>query len=334
MLKRFSSAIMAICILLALSSSLLPAVFAAGDPADPSPLDTPQINDTVNATLFARDTSGNGYTWDNRYDTLTLEGLNIVTSKEYGMKVPAGATVVLNGENYIKASRAALALAGTVTFKGDGSLTLVSDDMGIYCYSTDLSSVIRFLSGTYTVSANGDGIYSTHSSLSFVDGRWSIYTQSPDAYAMNGTTLKLYGGKISAKGSVYASSLLDIQAVQLDITSEQAALMSNKSIKTRDVSISAGDSADSLAKAETYNGEACVSIKSTRSTAGESIFFGPNVPRIVDYITLLASLALIAAGIAVPFIRSRRKAKRALAAALAAEDEAEKARKAAKRESK
>ncbi len=320
MLKRLSAAITALCLLFAFTAILTPPSHAAA-----------KITDTVNATLFARNTEGPGYYWDNKYDTLTLDDLYIETASEYGLKVPAGATVILEGDSYIKASRAALALAGTATFKGEGSLTLVSDDMGIYCYATDKTSVIRFLDGTYEITAGGDGIYSTHTSISFVDGKWTI---TAGKLAMNGTELKLYGGEITAEGAVHASISLDVQALSLDVTADTAALTSDKTLKITDVAISAGDSVSALTEKEEYTGENCVSLTSTKSHAGESIFFGENVPKIVDYLVLIAFLALIAAGIAVPFVRARKKAQLALAEAKRLEEEAEEAARAAKKAAK
>lgn len=317
MIKRFSAALAVICLLFTLTGILTPPVHAAA-----------KITETVNATLFIRNTQGSGYYWDNKTDTLTLDDLYITTTNEYGLKVPAGATVILKGDSYIKASRAALALAGTATFKGNGSLTLVSDDMGIYCYSTDKTSVIRFLDGTYEITAGGDGITSTHSALSFVDGKWTI---TADAHAMNGTDLKLYGGKISAKGAIHASVSLDVQAITLSVTADQSALSCDKALKITDVSVSAGANAGALTKTDEYAGENCVSLKSTRSGAGESIFFGENAPKAVDYIVLIVILGLIVAGIAVPYVRAHKKAKIALAAAAEAEAEAEAARIAAKK---
>ncbi len=291
-----------------------------------------KITESVNLSLPKRNISGHGYYWDNRQKTLTLDGLNIDTDGEYGMKVTGGATVILKGKNYIKATKAALAIAGTVTFKGNGSLTLVSDDMGIYCYSTDDSTTIRFMSGTYTVTAGGNAVYSTHSTLSFVDGKWDVATENPDAFALHGRTLKLYGGKMTLTGAVHATLDLDVQALALSVTAEKAALSSDKTLQIKDVAISAGADTGSLTDTAEYTGENCVSMKSTRKDTRTSIFFGENVPRIADYGALILFLALTAAGIGVPYIRARQKTKRALAAAAAAEAEAEAARKEAKKQ--
>ncbi len=301
MIKRIFAVLMLVCLLIPFAGILTPPAHAAA-----------KITDTVNATLFIRDTNGSGYHWDNKYDVLTLTDLYIDTSAEYGLKVPAGATVILEGDNYIKASRAALALAGTATFKGDGSLTIISDDIGIYCYSTDKTSIIRILDGTYIVTAGGSGITSTHTAISFVNGEWQI---SAGDFAMDCKELKLYGGKMEAVGEIHASGVLDIQAIDLRVTAKTAALTSDKTLKFTDVSVRAGESADTLAAKESYNGERCVVLQSTRSHAGKSIFFGENVPKIADYLLLLGCLALVGAGIVIPLIRARRKAKLALAKA-------------------
>ena len=319
-LFKSTAVLLALCFLFAFAIALPQPVLAAA-----------KITETVNATLFIRNTSGSGYYWDNRYDTLTIDGLYIDTSDEYGLKVPAGATIILKGNSYIKASHAALALAGTATFKGSGSLTLVSDNMGIYCYATDQTSVIRVLEGTYDITAGGDGIYSTNTSISFVGGKWKISAPTATAYAVNGTDLKLYGGKITADNSIHASVSLDVQAIDLTVTSEKAALSSDKALRLLDVSVSAGDTASSLSKADEYAGENCVTLRSTHKNVGKSIFFGDAVPKFVDYVVLVLILALVAAGIAVPLARTHKKAKAALAAAKAAEEEAEAARRAAKK---
>ena len=69
-------------------------------------------------------------------------------------------------------------------------------------------------------------------------------------------------------------------------------------------------------------GENCIVLKSTASNLGSSILFGDSVPMFVDILIALVLLALIAAGIALPFLRSYRnskKAQEALAAVLADE---------------
>lgn len=48
---------------------------------------------------------GEGYFWDNPKDTLTLSDLRIDTEDEYGLKITDGATIILKGDNRIKADK-------------------------------------------------------------------------------------------------------------------------------------------------------------------------------------------------------------------------------------
>lgn len=281
-----------------------------------------QITETVNLSRPQKNMSGSGYYWDNRNKILTLDGLYISTSDDYGLRIPAGATVILKGKNYVTASVAALTVPGNVTFKGSGSLHLKSGDMGIYFYSTDDSTTARFLEGTYEVIAGGDGLHSEYTALSIVGGKMSINAPAADKYAILGREIKLYGGNLTMDNSVHASVSLEVQAVDLSVTSAKPALSSDKTLKVDKVSIKSGSAVGSLSSAEEYTGENCISLKSSASNLGSSILFGDSVPMFVDILIVLALLALIAAGIAFPFLRSYRnakKAKEALAAALADE---------------
>ena len=62
---------------------------------------------------------GEGYFWDNpKHSHLTLSDLRIDTEDEYGLKITDGATVILKGDNRIKATKAALYIGGNVIFRG------------------------------------------------------------------------------------------------------------------------------------------------------------------------------------------------------------------------
>lgn len=318
-LTRITAVVLSVCMLCSALWILTPTADAAV-----------KITQTVNLSHPEKNMRGNGYYWANRTDTLTLTDLYIDTTDEYGMKITAGATVILKGDNYIKASGVALGCAGDVIFKGDGSLTLVSDDIGLYFYATKDSATARFLSGTYEITAGGHGIYSPHSSVSFVDGKWTITAPNAEANAIEGRAFKLYGGKMTMDNAIHATVSLDIQALSLSVTAGKPALVSDKTMKIEDVALSVGAAADALTASEEYNGENCISMRSTKKNLGSSILFGEDVPQIVDILLLLVLLALITAGIAVPFIRSRQKAKRAREALAAAEAEAEAARRAEK----
>lgn len=273
-----------------------------------------KITETVNLSRPEKNMRGSGYYWNNREDTLTLDGLYIDTTSDYGLRIPDGATVILKGKNYITASKAALTCAGNVIFKGDGELILTSDDMGIYFYSTKDSTTARFLEGTYTINAGGDGIHSEYTSISFVGNKLNISAPSEEHFAINGREIKLYGGTVTLDNSVHTTVSLDVRALSLSVTSAKAALSSDKTLKIDSVALKTGSAANALAKVEEYTGENCVTMTSTASHAGQSIFFGENVPKFVDILLMVVLLALIAAAIAVPCVRSYKKSQAARAA--------------------
>ena len=308
---RISAWILMLCMMMTLLPLFTAPISAAA-----------QITETVNLSRPQKNMSGSGYYWDNRNKILTLDGLYIATSDDYGLRIPSGATVILKGKNYVTASVAALTVPGNVTFKGNGSLILKSGDMGIYFYSTDDSTTARFLEGTYEITADGDGLHSEYTALSIVGGKMTVNAPAADKYAVLGREVKLYGGSLTMDNSVHATVSLEVQAVNLEITSAKAALTSDKTLKVDKVSIKSGAVAGSLSAADEYTGENCISLKSAASHLGSSILFGAGVPMFVDVLIALILLALIAAGIALPFLRSYRNAKKAreaLAAVLAEE---------------
>jgi len=278
-----------------------------------------KITETVNISRPQKNMSGSGYYWDNRNDILTLDGLYIDTDDEFGLRIPENATVILKGKNYITASRAALTCPGSVNFKGSGSLILTSGDMGIYFYSTDDTTTARFLEGSFEITAGGDGICSEYTTLSFVGSKVEITAPAAESYAIRGRDVKLYGGKITADNGICATLSLDVLGQDLHVLAQKPALTAGKSLTLKEVSVSAGADADSLVKTDAYNGENCVQLKSTKNTLGTSVLFGAGVPGFVDVLVVLALVALIAAGIAAPFLRSYKKRKKALAAIAEAE---------------
>lgn len=301
----------AFCLLFALWIPLATPVSAAS-----------QLTGTVNLSRPQKNMRGPGYEWDNIHDTLTLDGLNIDTTDDYGLRITDNATVILKGKNYVKASKAALTCQGSVTFKGSGSLILVSDDMGIYFYSSDTSTTARFLEGTFQITAGGDGIRSDATFLSFTGANVTIQSADADQFAIDCHSCKLFGGKITADNAIRASFSLEVRALNLNVTAQKPALSSAQKLSVSDVSLKAGNSADSLKAVESYSDEYCISTKSTAKSIGTSIFFGDSVSAIVDILLFVVLLLLIAGGIALPIVRARQKAKKALAAAAEAQNAA------------
>ncbi len=304
MLKRkIAAALFALVLLLPFAASGMVKMNAAS-----------KITETVNLARPQKNESGPGYYWDNRKDTLTLNGLYIETSDEFGMKIPQNSTVILKGDNYITASRAALGIPGTVIFKGNGTLTLVAEEMGMYFYSTDNATNTRFLNGTYIITSNGDGIVSTNTAISFVDSKLIIKTGGPDFNAIQCRSIKLFGGTVEADNSFTAQVGLEIRGLSLKITSSKTALVCPQKLTFTDVSMKTGLSGDNLVKADAYNGENCLEFKSIAKNLGHSIFFGDNVPKFVDILLLVFVLLILACGIGIPFWKTYQKNKKARAA--------------------
>ena len=63
------------------------------------------ITETVNIAQANKNMEGHGYSWANRYDILTLDGIHLDTASDYGLRLPKNCTVVLEGDNYIKAAK-------------------------------------------------------------------------------------------------------------------------------------------------------------------------------------------------------------------------------------
>ena len=289
-----------------------------------------KITQSVDLIRPKKNMSGSGYYWDNIHQILTLNGLYIDTSDEFGLRIPEGATVVLEGKNQIKAAKIALSCPGSVTFQGDGSLALTAEEAGISLYSTNESSTARFLSGTFDITSGGDGIRSSCTSLSVTGGKITISAPAADSFAITGRSVKLYGGNILADNAIHASLSLEIRALHLEVSAEKPALSCDKKLVMHEVSVTAGADDNSMSRTDEYNGENCVVLKSTANLFGESALFGQSVPKFVDYLVVLFLLLLVIAGITAPIVRSRQKAKKALAAA----QEAEKAANAAQQEKK
>ncbi len=257
------------------------------------------ITETVNIAQANKNMEGHGYYWANRYDILTLDGVHIDTTSDYGLRLPKNCTVELNGDNYIKAGKYALSCAGTVIFKGNGSLTLEAGEIGLYLYAEDGTQKIRLLDGKYTIKAGTYGVYSIASDFSFVDGSMDITVDNPEGAAISGRIVNLLGGNFKANNAVESSHMLVVDGINLDITAPRAALAS-KNLTIEDVAFSTG--AD-------YAGENQISGTSTARKSRPSIIFGENVPGFVDYLCLAVAIAGIAAAIAGPMILHKKKAK-------------------------
>ena len=271
------------------------------------------ITETVNIAQANKNMEGHGYYWANRYDILTLDGIHLDTDSAYGLRLPKNCTVILKGDNYIKADKYALSCAGTVIFKGDGTLTLDAGEIGMYLYSEDGTQKIRLLEGDYTIHAGEYGVYSIASDFSFVDGSMDITVDNADGAAVSGRIVNLLGGSFKANNAVEASHMLVVDGLDLDITAARPAL-SAKTLTVEDIALTSDGTA-----LEAYDGQNQILGKSTAKDTRPSVIFGESVPGFVDYICLLLAVAGIAAAIVGPVLHAKKK-KAALLARLELEN--------------
>ncbi len=291
--RNITALILSLCTVFAMCAVILPANVQADN----------IITKTVNIAIANKNERGPGYDWANRTDVLTLDNLHIDTSDPYGLRLPDNCTVILKGNNTIKAAKYGLACSGTVVFKGSGSLTIEAGDVGIYLVSQDSTHKIRLIEGSYTVKAGIYGVYSEYADFSFVGDKMDIEVTGENSSAIRGRRVNLMGGTFTANSSVESTHELAIEGVNLDITSNRAAFDA-KILSIKDVDMTSGGAA-----VAEYNGETSVVGKSTAKHVRTSAVFGENVPGFVDYICLVILAVGVAAGIFGPALHHKKKKK-------------------------
>lgn len=262
------------------------------------------ITETVNMMQVNQNTPGDGYYWHNPTDTMTLTNVNIDTASEFGLKMPDGSKLVLEGKNYIKAASAALFCEGKLTISGSGSLTLVSDGVGILVNTTNEDYSMRVISGSIEIRSGGIGVKSDYATVSFADCSADIESGGEAVAAR----ILLIGGckSFKANNTLKAGYKLSISASALDVSAPGKALDVPANFTMNEVSLKTG-ATGALADAESYNGEQAIKTVSTASTITPSVLFGPNVSIAADIIVIIVFLAIVAAVVAVPIVRYRRR---------------------------
>ncbi|MBQ4064543.1 MAG: carbohydrate-binding domain-containing protein [Clostridia bacterium] len=315
-MKRFLPVLLTLCLLFGITSGL--SVSAA------------RLTEGVSLLNPKQHVRGSGYYWNNIEDTLTLNGLDLVTEDDYGFKLPHGATVILKGRNYIKAAKAAIYLEGNVIFRGSGSLTLIGGEFGIHCNGTNTEQKLTITEGTYTITGGTDGIRSDFQRISLSGGNLTV--TGTKGYSINVRDLQTSNNvTIKATGSFHTSYNMLLQASNLTIESKEAALMTDKYMKLESMTKKAGDSLSSLSEISDYVDQKALVTRSTFDDSRKSLLFGGNVPFAVDILVLLGVLILLAAVIAVPLLLKKKRALDAMAARDAAEAEQRLLRKQAKK---
>ncbi len=291
------------------------------------------LTDGVSILNPRQNIHGDGYEWHNPSDTLTLTNLNINTGDDYGLKLPDGATVILEGKNYIKASVAALYIGGDVIFRGDGSLTLEGGEYGILCNSTKGNHTLTITEGSYTITGGTDGIHSEYQKVALSGGKITVTGGS--GYSVNARDFQT-GNNVTVKatGSFRSSYSMLLQAANLTIESKEPVLIADKYLKLESMTLKAGDSLSSLTAVESYTNEKALVTVSTFDGSRRSLIFGDTVPFFVDILLLIVIVAGLAAVIVVPILIKKKKVQAVIAARDAAEAEAKRQKKLSKKNAK
>ncbi len=269
--------------------------------------------ETVNLQRANKNERGDGFYFHNPSNTLTLSGLRIETSDVYGMKLKKDVTVVLEGDNYIKASEIALFCPGGFTVKGSGSLTLVSDGRGIVINTNNTSDKVRMLEGSLSITSAQEGICSENAGAALAGGKVSIRVGDPACNAVDTRVLTLSGNiDFDANSSLRGWYRMNITAANLSLTSSRDVLLCEGQATLADmIDKSSG------ARLEALPAATALVTQSTVKRITPSIIFGGTVPVAVDYVILAAAVLLLAALIVVPILLHRRKIRAMEAAGLA-----------------
>lgn len=322
-----------LAVVLALSSLSL-GIFADGAS------DGKTIGETVNLIYVKKNERGTGYSWDNINDVFTMTSMCIDTDDSYGLRLPDGATIMLEGDNVIRASYCAISIEGSVTVKGNGTLTLYSDTYGMVATNADQNKKISFLGGSVKIVSGGDGIYTENMIVTQNDkGKLEVSTTADNSYSINARQIKLLGGKFTADSPI-CSRDIKITGMDMDLACESSAIVIKGAnaddpwgkVKMSMVSVKAGEDRAALSIVDTYSGEKCISTKLKKEYTATSMFYGDSVAGYWDFVTIGIAVLVIAAVVATPFIKHKAELKKVEEAKARARAQEEAARKEAQKQ--
>lgn len=280
-------------LIISLLLSAIP-VFAASTKVTKS-LDMPALNENCN---------GNGYKWNNSDRIFTMENMDLQTTDDYGIKLPAESTIELIGNNTITATRYGIHCFGGVTFIGSGTLTINVGDIGVRCGNTGTQPKLIFRSGSVTVKGAETGILTDAATVVFSGGTVKIDAKTNSIYS---NSIQFVGGKAELKAPVASKGSIEINAMDLTVSASSCALTAQKGMSVSKEQISVGTSLDSLKTAEEYNGENAVRFVSTAKVIKKSHIFGEKVPVFVDYIVFSVIIIAAAAVVSVPILLKKKR---------------------------
>ena len=288
--KRILSALLVLIMILVLIPTAI-GVSAAG------------VTKTLNFVSLNKHDAGLGYSWNNSDCKLTLNGINLSTSSEFGIVLPASSVVELKGDNYITASAYGISSTGPITFIGNGTLTITCANVGITSTSAFDRDAVIFRQGTVKINGAKTGVYTENAKVVVTGGNLLVSATENSILA---NYLQLVGGSAELTGAVKVKNNLEIKAMNAKITAPEGAI-SAKSITVSESVIKTGATLASLADAEEYKGEAAVEFTSTHKFTKKGALFGGKLPVFVDYIVFALIIIAAAAVIIVPIIIKRKK---------------------------
>ena len=292
--KRFTAFVLTV-IIISLSIS-------AYSTAGASMVNDTVITETLDIANARQNMSGPGYSWANRYDELTLSGVNIYTDSPYGLRLPNNCTVIVNGTNYIRAEKYGIACSGTVTFKGNGTLVVSAGDTGFIIVSQNRTHKIRILEGTYIFEGGRYGVYSEAGDFSFTGGSLTLKIPENGEAAVCGRCVNLLGGTVKSNGQIKATNELVVDAVNLEIDtrSEKEALRSENLLRIENITFRDFDE---------YTGQSIVSAIAEKRFIPESFIFKNGVPVFVDFLLIFGIIAVLVAFILIPIVLKKKKSR-------------------------
>ena len=187
--------------------------------------------------LNAAKTGTTDITWDGDTSTLTLGGVNFVTSAATAVKLPDGAKIVLNGENTIKGGSGSgdcygIYGVGSLTISGIGTLNVTSGTAGNLSFGIHAQNSVTINSGAVTATGGAApnnqsfGIRALYNDLTINGG--TVTATGVDAkYSSNGLwagngSVVIRGGEVEAESGrvmgVGASSGIYAKNVEINNT--------------------------------------------------------------------------------------------------------------------
>lgn len=260
---------------------------------------------TLNLLNVRKNESGAGFNWANRTDTLTLTNFTLDTSERYGLRVPDGATIVIEGSCSIRASYAALDIEGDAYIRGTGTLYLESGDIGLLNPINMDGKKIVILEGNIHIKASGTGISSPYAAFCQNGGTVKV---NAGKSAIEARTVKLMGGSFTADAGVHAANELTCAYMKLDISSADSALASDKKLSLRGMTFVLPDGK----KTDEYSGQPVITTQVKSKARTTSLLYGDKMPIALDYLTGAAALLIVAAVIILPRIRKKKRLKEAI----------------------